>query len=70
MIVPLEICVRFGSFHNGLGQVIEQYMGFPVEHAVALLNGSLSDRLSQVTLSSSTGTEKLLRANRNGQSKE
>src|SRR5689334_6205135 len=35
-----------------------QHVGLAVEHAVALLNGSLSDRLRQVAFSRSTRTEK------------
>jgi len=34
---------------RSVGQFIEQSVGFAVEHAVSLLNGSLSDGLRQVT---------------------
>ncbi|MGD1078816.1 MAG: hypothetical protein ABR881_10895 [Candidatus Sulfotelmatobacter sp.] len=37
-----------GSVDRGFGQVIEQFMGFAIEHAIALLDSGLSDGLSEM----------------------
>ena len=44
--------------HDGLGQVVQQDVGFAVEHAVTLLDRGLTDGLSQMTLATSTWAEK------------
>jgi hypothetical protein len=37
------------SIDGGFGQIIEQLVGFAIEHTIALLNGGLSNGLSQMT---------------------
>jgi len=45
-----ELHVLFArAIERSVGQVIEQGVGFAIEHAVALLDGGLSDGLRQVT---------------------
>jgi hypothetical protein len=38
------------SIDGGFGEVIEQFVGFAIQYAIALLNGGLADGLSQMTL--------------------
>jgi hypothetical protein len=38
-----------GSIDGGFGQVIEQFVGFAIAHAITLLNGRLSGGLRQMT---------------------
>src|SRR6202158_5290739 len=45
------------TFHDGLGQMIQQDMRFPVHHPVVLLNAGLTDGLGQVALFRPTGTQ-------------
>jgi hypothetical protein len=42
------------TIHHGLGQLVEQHVGFAIEHTVALLNGRLADGLGQVALARAT----------------
>src|SRR5258708_28894942 len=46
------------AVHDGIGQLVEQHMGFAIEHAIALLNGGLADGLRQVALAGAAGPEK------------
>jgi hypothetical protein len=46
------------AVRNGLGQLIEQDVGFAIQNLAALLNRSLSDGLRQVALPRSAGSEK------------
>jgi len=39
------------SIDGGFGQIIEQFVGFAIEYAIALLNGGLADGLGQMTFS-------------------
>ena len=43
---------------HGVGEFIEQDVGFAVEHTIALLNGGLTDGLSQMTFARAAGPEK------------
>jgi hypothetical protein len=47
-----------GTVESGFGQLIEQGVGFAVEHAIPLLDGGLADGLSQVTFAGARRTEK------------
>jgi len=54
-----ELHVLFaGAVESGFGQLIEQGVGFAVEHAIPLLDGGLADGLSQMTFASTRRTEK------------
>jgi hypothetical protein len=46
---PTVPCTLAGSIDGGFGQVIEQFVGFAIEHAITLLNGRLSGGLRQMT---------------------
>ena len=38
-----------GAVDGGFGQVIEQFVGLAIEHAIALLDGGLADGLGEMT---------------------
>jgi len=35
--------------NNGIGEILEAHMGFAIEDAITLLDGSLADGLGQMT---------------------
>jgi hypothetical protein len=41
----------------GVGKLFDELMGFTIEDAIALLDGGLADRLSQMTLARARRTE-------------
>ena len=43
---------------DGVGQFLQQHVRLAIEHAIALLNGGLADRLRQVALARAAGAEK------------
>jgi len=46
------------SVSHGIGEFIQQYVGFAIEDTIALQNGGLSDGLSQMTLARAARPEK------------
>src|SRR5260370_5513734 len=46
------------AVHDGLGKLVEQDMGFAIEHAIALLNGGLADSLRPVALTGAAWPKK------------
>ncbi|HEX3748369.1 MAG TPA: hypothetical protein VHW09_30780, partial [Bryobacteraceae bacterium] len=45
------------SLQDGLGELLQQHVRLPVDHAIVLLDGGLADGLSQVTFSRPAWTE-------------
>jgi len=56
-------CERLHKFFasvldDGVGEVFEEHVGFAVDDAIALLNGSLPNGLGEVTFACAAGAEK------------
>ena len=49
-----------GAVERGFGEIIEQGVGFAIEHAIALLDGGLADGLGQVTLAGAGRTRNIM----------
>jgi hypothetical protein len=45
------------SIERGIGEILDEFVGFTIEDAIALLNGGLADGLSEMTLARAGRTQ-------------